>query len=218
MMIKVTDDRLKFLRRNAAAGRCIILFMRHGWHGKDGCPKNVLTPEAKRDAEETGNVIAGAGITIKAAWASPQNRCHSTVEHCLIGAQQMIPIRTNDRLGDFSLQGIDSDAIKAAAKTAKVDSELFVLNYEPMKTALQDNGYEGGICLQEIASRNAGQFVLVGSHGGTRMEVTIHFLKTNGIFEPSAIKAEDIIPRGKIIALVIEPQNGRLYTTFKLWD
>lgn len=203
-------------------GVCIVLFIRHGVHAKKSGIKNVLDPAAVQQARQRGRWLQGIGVTISAATASPMNRAHSTVENLLIGTAptKLLPIRTKDEIGDL---GMDPDmtteavdALKAAAAEAGIEPEEYIIQDPASRDMMVRRGREGATCLREFAAQNPGKVVVAGSHGGSRMEVTIAALADDN-FTPSEIPAEDLIPRGEIVALVLKSGSGKLIRKVNLW-
>lgn len=196
-----------------------ILFLRHEEHGCDGAIKQELPLAARERARARGRTLKKLVPKIDAAYSSPQPRAYDTVVQTLIGHGVLMPIRTDDRMGDVAMAGIDPEPIKAAAKNLGVEVEELCMTPEKVSPEfvqiMLDRACEGANALREIASRHSGQTIIVGSHGGSRMEASILGLKYQLVASLAESFGElgqpkQMTERGQIVRLVIDADNGKL--------
>lgn len=193
-----------------------ILLMRHESHGEAGYIKQQLSPVACARARARGMALRQRFPRIGAAHSSPQPRALATVIEFLIGYGQLMPITTDVDLGDLSLDlGVNPQTIMQRAKELNMDAEAlcmqpWLVSDEFAKVMMTRAGM-GAIALKDIAMRHLGNTIVVGSHGGSRMEATILSLRSPSakIFADFGKPMEMIAP-GAIVRLVIEPQSGIL--------
>jgi len=195
--------------------KTVILFLRHEEHGVDGSIKQELPPSARERARARGKALKGLVPQIDAAYSSPQVRAYCTVVETLIGHGALMPIRTDDRLGDVAMDGVDPAPIKAKAKEMGIEVEE--LCFQPSQVSLEfeqlmlKRALQGANALWQIAATHDGQVVLVGSHGGSRMEVSILGLKNPEAKTFADLgTATQIIDRGQIVRLVVDATTGEL--------
>lgn len=195
-----------------------ILFLRHEEHGVDGTIKQELPMAARERARARGRKLREwvPVPQIDAAYSSPQPRAYCTVVETLIGHGALMPIRTDDRLGDMAMGGIDPAPLKAKAKELGIEPEELCLDpykvSEEFAAVMLKRAYEGAQALRDIAAKHPGQTVIVGSHGGSRMEVSIMGLKHPGYETFAGMNQESahIIDRGQIVQLLIDSATGEL--------
>lgn len=188
----------------------VIVLTRHEDH-----VNNVLTTDGAARAKRRGALL-GKTAQLEAVVSSPLPRAMSTANYMMDGAGVSLPLKTDDRLGDFksdpraggmlealkfkakSEYGDDSDANLARAMLATPDL------HDLMLTRAQ----EGAQALTEIALTNPNRFVLATSHGVARMEIALRHLR--GLRGAEVLNiAEELVDRGESVLVMFEVENGQ---------
>jgi len=195
-----------------------ILLARHEVHGKDGALKNELPPAARDRARARGKKLQEMfppTFNAVSAYSSPQPRALQTLIEMLCGYGRLVPIQTDDRLGDLEMERINATPISEAAKRLGISVEEMCLRpkevYPDLPSIMLHRAKVGADSLKEIAQHHPDQVVFVSSHGGAKTEIAILSLKN-----PNAKKFEDIgqpvqmFATGQIAKLVIDSATGEL--------
>ncbi len=82
------------------SGIARILLFRHALHGVDGRPKNILPPSERHRMIGVGSQLQHHGLAPAFALSSPEGRSLETALCLLQGIGTMVPVRTDDRLGE----------------------------------------------------------------------------------------------------------------------
>ena len=173
-----------------------IYAMRHALH-----TNNTLSTEEEGRCVRIGEALKNMGVSFDRVMSSPQPRAMATMLKVMAGTGKMVPIRTDDSIGDAKLGLVFGDdeiaAIKAAAAAAGKDVEQFMLEYDTIQRKMKARGHQGAQVIYEMANgMNPGMTGAFASHGGSRLEVTIrHLAEGTGceaaaaaiIFEPAGI-------------------------------
>ena len=181
-----------------------VYAIRHHVHGKQGMPKNALTNDAREESIEVGRGLAELGIAFDVAASSPQGRALETLLCNMQGMGKMLPIRTDDRLGDAVLgrsafTGEEVAALKAKAKETGGDVEAMLLTEPDLAEKIVDRGNEGADAVTELVAANPGKTIAFCSHGGSRLEATIARLQ--GVVPA---QAPFMMERGSVARLTFE--------------
>ncbi len=193
--------------------------MRHEKHGGEGCIKQQLATDAIQRARERGRKLRERFSKINQVFSSPQPRCLATVIETLIGFGTLIPIETDDNLGDISID-VDPEPLKAKAKELGIGVEELCLQPASVSpefdNIMLNRARMGTIALLSITKKHGGQTVLVCSHGGSRMEASILGIKKSLLTSASTEKFSELgLPKknfepGEICRLVIDQDNNLL--------
>lgn len=188
----------------------VIVFTRHEDH-----INNILTYEASERAKLRGALL-GKTARFEAVVSSPLPRARDTANCMMKGAGVSLPLKTDDRLGDFKSDpravGM-LEALKAKAKSEYSDDSdanlaramLAMPELHPLMLA---RAQEGAQALTEIALANPSRFVLATSHGVARMEIALRHLR--GLRGPEALDiATELIDRGESVMVMFEVADGK---------
>ncbi len=194
-----------------ATQRTLVVFARHEEH-----ENNVLTSDGIARAIKRGEVLGRTSV-IESAYSSPLPRAKSTAERMLEGAGIDLSIVEEPRLGDFKTdKRAAPDSLVKLKQTAKDkygdDSDanlaLCLPDMPELHPLMLLRAEEGAAALTEIATANAGKFVLVTSHGVARMEVVLRWLEGHR-YTPEVLDIADrLIDRGEAVLIKFEVKDG----------
>lgn len=146
-----------------------ILFTRHGEHRNQ-----VVTNDDRDVLLRMGQALSKAGLKIDRMISSPEPRAVRTGLHILDGADQTPRVFTKHYLGDISTtHEVDKVRLKADAKAVGMEAEEYMLTSPHLSEIMRGRGAEGMTELVTMAADCKGDTLLVPSHGGSRMEVSI---------------------------------------------
>jgi hypothetical protein len=178
-----------------------VLLIRHEIH-----QNNVVSREARQRAFIFGQKLTEIGLIADVAMSSPQPRCLITLYSVLRGMNSLLPIRTDDAIGDgllgkYAFTEAEVEIIKITAKTQGVEAERLLLTTDGYREKMILRGHEGAQCITGLVNFNPGKTIATCSHGGSRIETTICSLRSDDIAD---IKSDELVPMGGGTLLIFE--------------
>lgn len=195
--------------RKLGKQECRVLLIRH-----EEYEKNITTENAIKRLIRQGQALKRAGIKISNAYSSPADRVIIAVYYTKVGLDAAGYTLTVDRLADLaSTNPVLVNRIKSEARKANVPfaEYLFRLCKEVKEIAhlMWQRGHEGAEVIWQMASNKGGQTIIVGSHGGTRIEVIIAALKGN-LKEDNIEMPKVFVQKGQITELILNVRKTKL--------
>lgn len=181
-------------------GQCLVIFWRHFPHKDNRTIRRWL-----RLAFKIGQKFK-SHLKIAAAYASPEPRCQQHLMALMEGMNQMVQLRTDDRLGALNNESpILLKLMEDRAVDTHTSLETLILDDADLEMLRSKRGQEGASCLLDIATRNCGQIVVVGSHGASRLEPTIAALANR-----KQMDYPHLMGRGGMAILLLDCHTGDL--------
>lgn len=183
-----------------------VVLIRHESRGanEEVVPVNCLTLAARQRAFRSGQRLAELGYHITAAYSSPQWRALETLQQNLAGNRGdkgPIPLTGVDAafgdmlLGAYPYTEEEKKSIMAAAKTAGIPAEEYLVTAPEHAAKAAARGTEGGDSLWAIVMCNPGKTIAIASHGGSRIEPMIEALSPR----PEGAAIHMVPPGGTVI-------------------
>lgn len=162
--------------------RYTVYILRHSLH-----EKSILTHHARVHAEECGKAFAKLDLpTPTLVLCSPAQRCITTTDLFVLGIG-IAPkaFHTDPRLADWAADPVDGGedsvrVLRTEAAMQSVDTEEYLLTSPKYHNRMVERGREGAEAIIEVLNGKYGgqhSVILVGSHGGSRIEVTVAALE-----------------------------------------
>ena len=171
------------------------LFARHGNH-----ENQVIVPGDVIRLVERGKALNNAGLTIAKSVSSPLLRCVRSNFLILEGARQNPLLRVDARLGDLSVEPvIDLAELRRTAESMGVTPDFLLLSSPSYSEQMNQRGQEGCSTLNELHWENRRRTILITSHGGARMEVTLLALINQNNDEQRRAVAQGVHPGIRMI-------------------
>lgn len=192
------SEEVKALFQNSSPDHCLVVLWRHFPHNK-----NMTVRKWLRLARQFGQALKG-NIEIGAACASPEPRAQQHLMEFMFGLGEMVQLRTYDALCALNSEGSEAiTKVLAESEAAGMGPEEFILN-DPIYAKMRSRrGIEGAQCVLEVAAENLGKVVLVGSHGGSRLEPTIAALAKR-----EQQNYDYIMPMGSMCLMLIDKSGN----------
>lgn len=162
------SEAMKRLFQSPNPDQCLVVLWRHFPH-----KKNLTVRKWLRLARHFGQELKGS-VEIGAVWASPEPRAQQHLMEFMFGLGRMTQLRTSDALCALNSEGPEAIAkVLAEAEAAGMGPEEFILNDPAYAEMRKRRGNEGAEFVLGVAEANLGKIVMMGSHGGSRLEPTI---------------------------------------------